>query len=95
MQDIPKVVRVALLPSLFLRVEFADDAVRYWRSAINKTELDLLKKAGNLRKGLTQLKPEYYWLGTQATFGQDNTFAINRVIYDGNEIYKQGNRQPT
>ncbi|WP_244138888.1 hypothetical protein [Pediococcus acidilactici] len=52
MQDIPKVVRVALLPSLFLRVEFADGAVRYWRSAINKTELDLLKKLETCVKDL-------------------------------------------
>ncbi|MEE6727766.1 hypothetical protein PS420_07310 [Pediococcus acidilactici] len=92
MASVPKVVRVALLPSLFLRVEFADGAVRYWRSAMNQEELNLFKQGNRLK--LNQLTPEYYWIGESATFGQDNTFAINRVIYDGDEIYRQGNLQP-
>ncbi len=86
----PQITEIGLLPNMFLKITFADETVRYWRSEINQEEINMFKQGKKNLFGFTRLTPEFYWIGNDISIGDDNQFKVNNVSYDGNQIYYQG-----
>ncbi|WP_461225525.1 hypothetical protein [Lacticaseibacillus suihuaensis] len=91
---VPRVNRVAMLPNLFLRVTYQDGAVRYVRSPVNKQIA-----AGASRKvtaktlgAMMQTSAASYIPANAIDINPDNTFTVNAVDYDGDDLYRNGRR---
>ncbi|WP_225046487.1 hypothetical protein [Lacticaseibacillus kribbianus] len=91
---VPRIDSVAMLPNLFLRVTYKDGEVRYVRSPVNKQIA-----AGASRKvtakslgDMMQASAASYIPANAIDINPDNTFAVNSVDYDGDDLYRNGRR---